>query len=236
MRSYPVVINSFNQPTYLKLMIRQLMELSVERIVVIDQRSDNPELLEYLHDIRKDVSIIKLRENLGPHWFFLGGMALSMPEYFAYTDADIKFNKNLPKDFILQMIEVSLKLKATKIGFALDISNLDDLITYPINIGGKSYTNIEWEQQFWTKSIEHKHYSIYQAPVDTTFALYRRSEFEPFLRKYIHDDLYDCMDTPGSYRIAGPFSAVHLPWALSNPIPKEELEYYVNTRISIHNY
>jgi glycosyltransferase involved in cell wall biosynthesis len=236
MSSCPVVINSFNQPTYLKLMIEQLRNFDVEKIIVVDQASTNPALLDYLDNITPAVEVVKLQENLGPHWFFVEGMALSMPEFFAYTDADLKFNANLPHDFLSQMIEVATGLRATKVGLALDISNTNDMISYGINIGGKNYTNVEWEQRFWAKSATFKHYSLFEAPVDTTFAVYQRKEFDPMLKKYMHDQLYDCMDTPRSYRIAGEFSAVHLPWSRSDPMPKDELNYYVTTRINVHKY
>jgi len=232
----PIVINSFNQPTYLKRMVEQIVKFDVEHIIVVDHASTNAELCDYLDDIRKDVTVIKLRENLGPHWFFMEGLALALPEFFAYTDSDLQFNDKLPKDFLSQLIEIGRSLKATKVGFALDVSNVNELLSYPITIGGRNYTNLEWERQFWTKPIEFKQYSIYEAPVDTTFAVYQRSEFDSSLRKYIHDGVYDCMDTPRSYRVAGDFTATHLPWMRYDPMPKDELNYYVASRINVHKY
>ncbi|WP_424361377.1 glycosyltransferase [Methylocystis parvus] len=236
MFSCPVVVNSFNQPTYLKQMIEQLRALQVENIIVLDQASTNPELVEYLELIKKDVTVIKLRENLGPHWFFMERMAFNMPEFFAYTDPDLAFNPNLPKSFLAEMIEIAKSLGATKVGFALDVFNTEDTVSYPITIGGAQYTTIEWEMQFWRKPVAHRSYSLFQAPVDTTFAVYQRSAFDPHLHSYIRDNVYDCMDTPGSYRIAGDFSAVHLPWSRSNPMPAAELDFYATTRAKIHNY
>lgn len=236
MPSCPIVINSFNQPTYLKRMVEQLNEFEISNITIIDQNSTNPELIDYLENIRKFATVIKLRENLGPHWFFMEGLALNMPEFFVYTDSDLQFNKNLPKDFLSQLIEISKALEATKIGLALDISNENDLLYFPINLGGKDYTNVEWEQQFWNKPIKFKQYAVYQAPVDTTFALYQRSVFDPILKKYIRDQLYDCLDTPASYRVGGDFAAVHLPWSRSDPMPRTELDYFVSTRINVHKY
>jgi glycosyltransferase involved in cell wall biosynthesis len=236
MSSCPVVINSFNQPTYLRLMIEQLRNLDVKTIIVVDHASTSPELQDYLDLIRKTVTVIKLRENLGPHWFFVEGLALSMPEFFAYTDADLKFNESLPHDFLSQLISVAAGLHATKVGLALDISKSADMISYGINIGGKNYTNIEWERQFWTKPVRFKNYELYEAPVDTTFAVYQRKEFDSMLMRYMRDQVYDCMDTPRSYRIAGEFCATHLPWSRSDPMPREELNHYTSTRINVHKY
>lgn len=47
-KTTPVFLNSFNQPTYLAVIVAQLLENGFERIVVCDNDSRSPKLLEML--------------------------------------------------------------------------------------------------------------------------------------------------------------------------------------------
>ena len=65
----------------------------------------------------------------------------------------------------------------------------------------------DWESVFWTKRVEDDEYELYEAGIDTTFALVNK--------KY-----------PGgkSIRVAGNFTARHIPWYVKNPFyTKEEI-------------
>lgn len=232
----PVIVNSFNQPTYLKQIVEKFGAVSVADLLIIDQASTNPELLDFLSDIKGTATVIKLSENHGPHWFFMQGMALKMPQFYAYTDPDLRFRDDLPVDFLDQLVALADDLGATKIGSALDVSDIEDTIVYDIEIAGKKCTTLDWEAQFWSKKVPDDQYEIYQAAVDTTFALYNRRYFDRYLKHYRDVNLYDCMDTPGSFRIAGPFSVIHLPWSRSDPMTAQERDFYHSTKISIHNY
>jgi hypothetical protein len=62
----------------------------------------------------------------------------------------------------------------------------------------KSYTIQEWESQFWRRRLPHESLEIYAERIDTTFAVYRKSNYR--------NDFYDAV------RVAGDYSAIHLPW------------------------
>ena len=48
--------------------------------------------------------------------------------------------------------------------------------------------------------------------------------------------MFDSMDTPSSFRLAGKYTSVHTPWMLDDPIPNEELQYYIAQKTNIHDY
>lgn len=232
----PVVVNSYNQPTYLRMMLTQLKRLGCRKLFVLDQGSTYPPLLDYLREIDKEVTVIRLRENHGPHWLFTSGMVSLLPEFFIYTDPDILFPATMPCSFVADMIRVARATRAAKVGLALDISRPDNIKQLHVTIGGAEYTIAEWERQFWRKPIRFRHFEVYKAPVDTTFALYNRDRFEPEIKKFQIGDAYYCMEMPASYRLAGPYTSVHMPWMLDDPIPLDELDYYAASRSNIHDY
>ena len=235
-RRIPIIINSFNQFTYLKLMIDQLQRLGRTEIVVIDQASSYPPLLEYLDQIARTVTVVRLRQNNGPHWLFTSGFSALLPRYFVYTDPDILFPAAMPRSFIADMLRACRATGATKVGVALDISDPDNFKRAILQLQGKQWTFVEWERQFWEKPIRVKGLELYQAPVDTTFALYDRTRFDPEIKAFREEQVYYCMDMPGSYRLGGRYTSVHMPWMLDDPIPQEELDFYTSTRRNVHEY
>ncbi len=70
---------------------------------------------------------------------------------------------------------------------------------------------IQWEKQFWEKELEK---GVYEAGVDTTFALYKPGSFE----YTIHP----------SIRTGDPFTARHMPWYSDLRKPSKEDIFYKN--------
>ena len=64
----PIYIPVFNNPTYTRNMVRQLNELEYENIVIIDNASSFPPMVEMLAEMEKQIKIIRLPENRGPHF------------------------------------------------------------------------------------------------------------------------------------------------------------------------
>lgn len=235
--SIPVVINSFNQPSYLRMMVNQLSALGVDNLVIIDQASTSPELLSLLDELKHRYPVVKLADNNGPHWFFLSRFFELLPPRFVYTDADLLFSAQLKSGFIDTMDAVLDDLSAIKVGLALDISQPADMIRADFSIGGQLYTIQSWEAQFWKERVPSATgLEVYRAPVDTTFALYDRDRFKQQVDRMRPHGRFSCMDTPGSYRLAGEFVAVHLPWMRDNRIPSAEWAAYLAGRGDIHAY
>lgn len=237
MTEYPIIINSFNQPTYLKNMVRQLLDLNCKNIMVLDQNSTNPQLVDFLNSVEDCVTIVRLAENHGPHWFFTSGFALKLPRFYAYTDCDLYFNENLPSDFIAQLASLTEQLSASRVGLAIDVSKPDDIVDTQFRVNGRMWTVASWEAQFWMDKVEIEGYEIYRAPIDTTFAVYNRTFMDPIVLRSIERRRFYVGETQDCYRIAGDFTCVHMPWMRYDPVPEDEWKYYSkHCRADLHDY
>jgi glycosyltransferase involved in cell wall biosynthesis len=202
----PIIVNSFNQLTYLRIMVEQLTALGCENLMVLDQASSYPPLLDYLAELESSFPVVRLKENHGPHWLFTSGLSMTLPDFFIYTDPDIRFPADMPRSFIADMLRAADFLDATKVGLALDVSRPAEMKPAILTIGGAEYTIASWEEQFWRDPVILDDLQLYRAPVDTTFAIYNRRAFDAQARIYRRDRLFDCMDTPRSYRLAGRYT------------------------------
>jgi glycosyltransferase involved in cell wall biosynthesis len=212
----PVIIPCFNNPTYVASMLRQLQERNIGNIILLDNRSSYPEMLELLDNVRNEVRVIRLRRNYGPEYFFRNWLFyLRLPKIFCVTDPDLRFNPAMPVDFIDILKEATVKFNVGKAGLALDISDASRLRSVRISHGGKNYSILEWEAQFWKHQISTTGEGdpIYNAPIDTTFAVYNKAIFKK-------------KDPLRAVRFAGRFIAQHLPWYVDVGLPKKEEEFY----------
>jgi len=176
----------------------------------------------YLHEVEAaDVKVEMLEHNLGPRdSIFTQDRLANLPRYFCVTDPDLKFNPALPHDSLDVMADSMSKMNSGKMGSALDISNRPAMTTKKFEIERGTYYQIwEWEQQFWAKRLGFTSCgdAIYQAPVDTTFALYDKDRFDP--TRFLE-----------ALRIAGRFTATHIPWLNSNGLPSDEEMHYRATQ------
>ena len=214
----PVFIISWNQYTYVKSMVEQLLKYPNMKIYIIDNASTYKPLLDYLKQIdgKNNLKVLYQPENYGykvyerPEIYELGG------DMYVVTDPDLKLNPKMPKNFLEIMSGLSEQYKTNKIGLALDIKNDLDLTKKLDGRNGETFaTN---EAPYWKDRVNDAKYELYRAPIDTTFSLINK--------KYrmlgnIHN----------SIRIAGDFTAVHRPWTISNKteVPPEEMEYYLKS-------
>jgi hypothetical protein len=210
-RTIPVVINSYNQLTYLKNIVNNFLNNGFCNIYIIDQGSSYPPLCEFLSSVTKihpQVFVINTDANNGPRWFIEQSVYhMFATEVFLYSDPDIIID-DFSDDFVLRMITLSHKYQIAKVGVALSLSNLNNSFSV---MYGKTYSITEWESQFWTKEIETH---VYAAPVDTTLHLFNKQYYSP-------DSFFKAI------RVAGPgFEVKHAPWLVNDPMPQEEKEYY----------
>lgn len=202
----PILVVSYNNGIYVDHCVRQLNARSIKP-VIIDNASTDAETLTTLAKITRTEKAFVVRSavNMGARAGFQGLVYDILPEVFGYTDPDLLFNQNLPADFIQQLLGVCDYFKCFKAGFALPYqseynltdrrmkSNLGKVIPYE-----KFVTVSQWESRFWNKPLKHDWLEIYAAPIDTTFAIYHK--------KYYQGDFFDAV------RVAGNFSALHMPW------------------------
>ena len=205
----PVIIVSYNNAIYVKNMVKQLNKYDIKPII-IDNNSTDQASLDILKELQNSAYVIYSQKNFGYLVGFINPVYKVLPRYFAYTDPDLELNKNLPKNFLDILKDVTKDFKVYKAGFALKLldeemieAKLLKLNGYP-KINKKILTVREWESRFWRFKLDHKSLEVYKAPLDTTFALYDKEN--------LSDDFYDAV------RVAGDFSCLHLPW-----YPKREL-------------
>jgi hypothetical protein len=228
MESIPVYVLSFNQPSYLRNMIRQLTGLGVKppEIRVVDNASSFPLALDYLRELEAGgFEVIRLERNFGPHEIFAPEAGIDWPEVFALTDPDLQFHPDMPATFRQDLLEVAAACGVWKCGCALSLE--DSKLFRDFDYHG-NLSIAEWEGRFWSSplsvpslqsKLERWGASVYDAPVDTTFAVYVKSRArESFL---------------DGVRVAGVFACRHLPWyrqeffADSRP-NREESDFYTS--------
>jgi len=210
--SIPVIIINFNQLHYLEELISFLLRRKFENIIIIDNQSSYPPLLEYYNSIKNQVTIHYLSENLGHKVFYLKPELFNKyaKGYYFLTDADIVPSENLPENFPSKMLTILDKYfrAITKVGIALRIDDIHD--SFPLK-----NEVLSWEKQFWMKELEPQ---IFKAEIDTTFALYKPSYF---LREY--------KDFIKGIRMGGLYTSRHGGWYKdANNLTEEEL-YYQST-------
>lgn len=212
--SIPIIIPCYNNYIYVKNTIKQLIDINRQienNIIVMDNNSSDNDTITYLKSIGNKVIYNKV--NKGP-WItptVNNDIYNLLPNKFIVTDPDLEFNKNLPSNFIDILSDLSNKYNCNKIGFALDISDYDKM--YNSICDRVKQTNVEWESQFWKNRINDNTYELYLAQIDTTFALINKMG-----------------NTNINIRIAGTFTAKHLPWYIDNKLLNIYDNYILNTK------
>lgn len=219
----PVFIPTFNQPS---LLISTLEQLSGRDLtpVIVDNNSTYEPMIEFLDRIKNDAIIIKLSRNAGPRIFTEDSQILGlMPRYFIVTDPDLIYNKSLPKNFVSEMKKVMQKNRLAKVGFALEIDDVDEMERFQ-----DAEKVHQWEKPYWETMIDQTSTSdpVYAAWIDTTFSLndrdaciYHRKFKKPTFRY-------------PSARIAGKYTCQHVGWWKKDliPQPQEEVKFYLDNQ------
>lgn len=216
----PILIISYNNYRYVDNTLKQIKKINEKyyrNIMIIDNKSTDINTINYLKNL-KDIEVIYRDANYGPRISLTDNVDLydKLPSKFILTDPDLQYNPNIPSNFIEILSDLSDKYKTYKIGFALDISNFNNMY------GQKIYLNrsaCEFETKYWQYRIRNDNYELYHALIDTTFCLINKENFnitgkDPYPSKdipwYINNDIY--------IRIAGNFLAKHIPWYIDNNI------------------
>ena len=225
--SIPVFLVSYNNGVYIDNSVKQLNRLNVIPII-FDNASSDKKTIDLLKSIHKEnkARIIYSKKNWGHLIGFLDPIYKLLPNVFAYSDPDLEFNPELRINFLEELAQLTLDYDVFKAGFALALLNDDEIINGRHNVWKRkpiffkrSYSIRDWEKKFWKFKIEHPTLEIYHAPIDTTFAVYRKSNYS--------GDFFDAV------RVAGKFEAIHMPWFPSRDLlTSEDKENYLKMNIS----
>ncbi len=204
LRKIPVIINNRNRYTYLTQLIEWLENAGLRNIIILDNESSYPPLLNYYHN--SPHKVVHLGRNVGPRALWESSeLKYLLSDYYIYTDADVLPDASQGINIVEIMYEALLKnITLDKVGLALRIDDLPDYFALKKDV-------IEWESQFWKRAVND---AFFIAAVDTTFALYA-----PFAQGG-----GECK----AWRTNFPAVAQHLPWYENSSAPNEENEYYRN--------
>lgn len=202
----PIIINNRNRYTYLLQLITWLEKNKYTNIIILDNDSTFPQLLEYYKVTKHEV--IFLKKNVGYMALWQSDVFDRFKKgFYVYTDPDVIPNTNCPPNIVFKLYTILSKYRQIeKAGPALRINDL------PASYDKKNDV-IEWEKIHWQDQVEQ---NVYDAMVDTTFALYKPLAF---------GNAEMCK----AYRVAGEFEFLHLPWYIdSNNLTEEETFYRNN--------
>ena len=199
----PILIICHNNHIYVDNTLKQLLKVNKDYkgvITIVNNASTDMDTISYLE--KCEINVIQNANNgpwIAPHCN--KHIYDSLPDKFILTDPDLQFNENLPSNFVDIMSLLSDQYNCYKIGFALDISDFEKMYQ-TTNYASLSTTTIyEWEKKFWENKIHNDVYEVYDATIDTTFCLINKNCINDF-----------------NIRIAGNFTAKHIPWYINNPL------------------
>jgi FkbM family methyltransferase len=216
----PVLVPCFNNPTYTARMHGQLRRIGMRRIVYIDDGSTLPEMVSLLEELSSEATVVAAGGTFGPRFAFLDPATYALlPRRFCITDPDLEFHPALPPDFLGELAVLIERHRIGKAGFALDLSDRHEMDDRRYQIGDGLYRSWEWERRFWAQPVDSTAGGdrVYEAPIDTTFALYDKHHFDPAHQLR-------------GLRVAGRYTARHLPWYRSRELPDEEARVYRQTQ------
>lgn len=193
-----VVINNRNRLSTTKKLVEDLLYRNSTNIIIIDNESSYPPLLEWYKTLSDNIKVYYC-PNYGHHAIFHSKLLDDIKEDWCfYSDADIQLNENMPNDYQKIMFDLANSYNYTKIGLALKIDDLPDHYMLKEQV-------VRNESRWWVQKVIE---DVYRADTDTTFCLIKKC------------DQFD------SLRIAGDFTAKHMPWYLDLDNLTEEERYY----------
>lgn len=211
-KSVPIIIISFNQLFYMKKLVDFLLNRNFSNIIIIDNNSTFPPLLDYFDSLQQNtnITIHRLKENYGHlvFWKKLDLFEKYSKGYYVVSDADIVPMDSTPENFMKKFLSLlDANKDITKVGFSLFLEDIPKENPNRDNI-------IRWEKMFWENKVDDKYY----ASIDTTFALYRpnfmRNSEEEFLK---------------GIRVDSPYISRHGGWYTNPSLLTEEQKYYIKT-------
>lgn len=199
----PIIIICYNNYKYVENTLSQLLRINKEyykNIQILNNNSTCLDTIRFLKGV--DVNVIHNSENRGPWITYYNNTHIydTLPNKFIVMDPDLKLNEHLPSNFIEILSDICDTYRTSKVGFALDISDSEKMYTSNYADDKPIYG---WEKQFWDNKIDDANYELYNSIIDTTFCLIDKNNTS--IRDY-------------QIRVAGNFTAKHLPWYRENDV------------------
>ncbi len=212
-RKIPVIINNFNRLEYLQQLLEWLEWAEMKNIFILDNNSTYSPLLAFYK--KTSHTVFQLNANMGHMalWKTHTFMYFKNRPY-VYTDPDVVPIENCPKDAVQYFQEILEKFpEVGKVGFGLKIDDIPDHYK-------KKNEVTQWESRFWIKEVEQ---DIFEAKIDTTFALYKAN-------------MIGDAGMVKALRTGGKYMARHLPWYIDLGKESEEEVYFKSHTTSVSSW
>ena len=179
----PVFVPCYNNPTYARGMLAQLRRLGFVKILLVDNASTSPDMRTWLQCLNGEADVIALTENLGPRDIFLDprrNLAL-LPRHFCVNRPRPGVQPELPEGSPAISPLSPHSTKSVRRALRLRHSERGAMRDECFRIGEREWKIWEWEAQFWKEPLPSLPGGdpVYNASIDTTFALYDRDHFDP---------------------------------------------------------
>lgn len=197
----PVFINCRDRYKPLLSLITWLEKEGMKNIILVDNHSSYQPLLAYYE--KTSHIVLRLGQNIGHRapWDSGAINLYAKGKPYIVTDPDVIPDKD-SHGAIKYFVKILNKYKEyNKVGFGLRIDNIPDCYDLKENV-------IQWESKFWEDKVDH---DLYDALLDTTFALYRPNT--PYTIEK-------------ALRTGGKYVAEHEPWYADSSNPSDEVRYY----------
>lgn len=210
----PFIIPNFNQLSFLRNIVNQILFYYPDSdIYVVDNGSNYAPLLDF-YNISKRLRVFSYPEN-----DFIGNLSSFITyelqsEYYVITDPDISILPTTPPNF-LEVFKAAIDSGFHHAGFGLKTDDLPEWNPKSKWIQGDENALLSVPV---TIAHEGKEYKGFRAPIDTTFALYKKSNgwSAPMTGEAWNN----------SVRL---FEAYHLTWYLHKDYLNKEMKYYFET-------
>ena len=215
MKSTYIFICNFNRLEPTKRLVKSLTDRGYHNIVILDNGSTYPPLLEWYKTLESD-QVYFCKSNYGPEAldcvrnyeseFQNKYNHIVLNEYHVYTDSDVVPIETVPNTFIDDMIEICKRYQIPKLGLSLKIDDLPD--HFPLKERVVAHESSFFEREY----IMDEKCQLFKAPVDTTFA--------------VNSPGFPCGYSDFAYRTTGNYFARHEPWYYDvNNLPNDEVYY-----------
>jgi hypothetical protein len=203
-KSTPIVIICRDRLAPLRQLLKWLDKAGYTRPILVDNASTYQPLVAFLD--RTDIETIRLNKNYGHLAPWVSGEVQTRLESVSpvvVTDCDVVPDDGCPANVVEHLAGILLgHTGIDKVGLGLRIDDLPD------SYGLKDEV-VAWESRFWEVELAP---GIFDAEVDTTFALYRSITIPH--------------STTRSLRTGSPYVAHHLSWYADSAQATDEQEYY----------
>src|SRR5216684_1895628 len=126
MKKIPIFIVNFNRFKTVKDLVESLLKRNYENIVIIDNASEYPPLLEWYNNCPVTVARLNVNVHSGVLNELQEFKPITTTGLYVYTDGDILPVEEAPTDFIDHMVELVKEYNIPKLGLSLKIDDLPD--------------------------------------------------------------------------------------------------------------